>query len=143
MPETSFLRVFAPLPTTTLFIINKIVLVGPLGAEEAVPFLWEELGKFGECGRGERQKKEMGACPAKTRSSKKEQKATHQTSESWNHRGRILLPFRAYSGWKHWPVCRNEVDRTDKKPVVFLLLRVVFRGHKGKRHVCLGFVWVF
>lgn len=55
--------------------------MGPLGAEEAVPFLWEELGKFGECGRGERQKKETGACPAKTRSSKKEPKATDKTSE--------------------------------------------------------------
>lgn len=30
-----------------------------------------------------------------------------------------------------------------KKPVLFLLLVVVFRGHKGKRNVGLGFVRVF
>lgn len=78
-PETSLLRVFAPLATTTVFIFKKTVSVGSLGAEVA-PFLWEELRKFPECGKGESQK-EMGTRSAKTRNCKKKQKETHQTSE--------------------------------------------------------------
>lgn len=76
-----------------------------MGAEEVVPFLWEELGKFPECGKGESQK-EMRTCPTKTTNCKKEQKATHQTSEVLKRvhlepQGQNFAPFRAYSGWKH------------------------------------------
>lgn len=96
-----------------------------------------------QCSRGESQK-EMGTCPAKTRNCKKNQKATHQTSEVLKRvylepQGQNFAPIQSLLRLETLTCLQEWSWQNWQETVLFLLLLVGFRGHKGKRSVCLRF----